>query len=364
MINILKSQDEYYELLKRNDQFFQNEKLDFKQIAQFIDEVRLFWLERLPIIEFELENVTKNSVCFFLSGAIYLGTNPAEYYYFKSLGNYHLISDSFLRIDGFFRIPEDGESNESQKEYFRRVYLDTKNILENYRNQFYILPIRDIAIVDQKNHSRMLKEIFLNVISDAFDKVFETEEDFCSEFTNFDDIERNMKPHVKVALIFDQEYDQNRPLKEKIMNYFNNQMGGSFLIKNKSESELFLLASFAWISQIIEILMICVILRLNPYIRLNITFNYLIVFKDVFSENEELKEIIENAILFYFVTKTVPKDILVNTDFNEYCDFILANKLFDSLKDEFKNRNISIFDIDLALIRKVITEKFKFLYDK
>ncbi|WP_061256083.1 hypothetical protein [Leptospira interrogans] len=360
MINILKSQNEYFELLKRNDQFFQNEKLEFKQIAQFIDEVRVFWLERLPIIEFELENLTKNSVCFFLSGAVYLGTNPAEYYYFKSLGNYHLISDSFLRIDGFFRIPEDEESKESQKEYFRRVYLDTKNILENYRNQFYILPIRDIAIVNPT----LLNGIFLNVISDAFDKVFETEEDFCSEFKTFDDIERNMKSHVKVALIFDQEFDQNRPLNEKIMNYFNNQMGGSFLIKNKSEPELFLLASFAWISQIIEILMICVILHLNPYIRLNITFNYLIIFKDVFSENEELKEIIENAILFFLVTRTVPRDILVNTDFNEYCDFILANKLFDSLKDEFKNRNVRLFDIDFGLIQEVINDKFKFLYAK
>lgn len=105
--HILQFQSEYRELIA---QFTSNHNIDEltpRQIALFMDEVKYFWMERLDIIDVELESLTEHNTCFLLSGAIYLNVSENEHFYFKSLGDFHLLHDSFLKIEHFFRIPED-----------------------------------------------------------------------------------------------------------------------------------------------------------------------------------------------------------------------------------------------------------------
>jgi len=105
--NILKSQEEYFEIALQYRDIVEKDDLSIEQIAMILDEIKCFWLEHLKIIEFELEELTEKNSCFLLSGAIYLNVSNYEHYYFKSFGDYHLLSDPFLKMEHFFRIPEE-----------------------------------------------------------------------------------------------------------------------------------------------------------------------------------------------------------------------------------------------------------------
>ncbi|TGL35932.1 hypothetical protein EHQ52_03970 [Leptospira koniambonensis] len=357
IFNIQKSQIEYYHYLKHNEEIIKNDNLSYIQITQVIDGIRNLWLERLEIIELELDELTKDRVCFYLSGAIYLGTSKEEYFYFKSLGDYHIISDPFLKLDGFFRMPEEKENEHSQKKYLRTVYLDVLNILENYRNYFYILPVRQIAISDEGAQAKLLHKVFLNTISDAFGKKFETTEEFCKEFSNFESIEGAMPPHIATALIFGRD-DANKPLREKILNYFTKQMGTTLLLENKSEAQLFLSASFAWISQLLEILLISQVMNLNPYIRSPITFNYLLTFKDSFVGDDKLKEIIENGILSFFLTRSIAPDYFKDRIFSEYCEQLRKENFISSIKKKAEELDVNILHCEYGVLSDLIAKEF------
>ncbi|EQA44032.1 hypothetical protein LEP1GSC050_4161 [Leptospira broomii serovar Hurstbridge str. 5399] len=358
LINTRKSQECYYQILKRHENTILSEDPGLKQIAQIIDEINFFWLEQYQIIEFELERLTKNFKCFLLSGAVYLGNLNAEHFYFKSLGDYHLISEPFLKINTYFRMPDDKDKNHPSKEYFKKVYIDVINILENFKDHFYILPIKIIAYGDQSEQFSRLQELFLNIISASFGKEFISEETFCEEFSNFEEIEKNMPLHFKEALIFDTLTSPDAPLREKILNYLGHQMGTSHILKSNSEPKLFLFASFALISQMLEILLTCSLLNLNPYIRHPITFNYLITFRENFADDEEVREIIENAILSFILTKAINKERFLNIDFSEYCNLMQKKEMLVSLRNEFKRNGIDIFACEFRKIEGVILETF------
>lgn len=96
LINIQKSQEKYCDMIIQYKSLFGQDEIDLKEIAFMLDEIKCFWLENLEPIEFELEELTEKHSCFLLSGAIYLNVADYEHYYFKILGDYHLLSDPFL----------------------------------------------------------------------------------------------------------------------------------------------------------------------------------------------------------------------------------------------------------------------------
>ena len=157
--NLQKSQQEYLEIIENYKKQIFSDEIDQKQIAMIIDEIQCFWLDRKDILTYELDTLTSERECFMLSGALYIDINDNEHYIFKALGEEHIIYDPLLKLDNFFRIPNYLFDNESI-DIFRRAYSDILSILLNYQNIFYILPIRQIAIFDEKEHIELLQDFF------------------------------------------------------------------------------------------------------------------------------------------------------------------------------------------------------------
>jgi hypothetical protein len=170
---IQRFQLEYYELITQFSNSHNVDELTARQISLFMDEVKYFWMERLDIIGVELESLTEHNVCFLLSGATYLDVSENEHFYFKSLGDFHLLHDSFLKIEHFFRLPEEAINTGECVNLFRRVLIDTVKVLENYQLIFYILPIQLLAIENKQNHRELLDKFFMNFISSIFKKEYD-----------------------------------------------------------------------------------------------------------------------------------------------------------------------------------------------
>jgi hypothetical protein len=355
--NINQSQEDYFQLLIQYKTLIEDKECKPRNIAMLMDDIKCFWFERLNIIEFEVETLTEAHQCFLLSGAIYLDVSEFEPYYYKSLGEYHFLFDPLLKLEGIFRLQDNYISTETI-DYFKKVYRDTIEILTSYRNIFYILPIREIAIDDNDKHQETLKQIFNNIISSLFDSEIMSEEDFCNKYSSFEQIEENINSNVKMHLVFSDLNSPDSTLREKIENYVNSQMNLRELTNGKSESQIFLISIFSWFSQILDILLICLMMRLIPYIRFSITFHYLMLIMPNILEDKTLKEMIEKTIIFYIFTRAINNEFFKAIEFSDYYQQIQKHNLLQNILNSIRERGIDIFEGGLKNIESIILNEF------
>lgn len=358
LTNIQKSQREYLVKILSYDNILNENHIRSNAIAFMLDDIKLFWLERLKIIEFELEELSKKHCCFLLSGAIYLDVSGYNHYYFKSLGDYHLLYDPLLKMDHLFRLPKEKIDVHEIHSYFSDVYNDTIRILANYNSQFYILPIRQIAVESEEDQVEFLNKSFLNFLSSAFDEKFTDQDEFVKKYNTYEEIEKDLVTFIREHLVLS-EHDIDLPLREKVNSYIASQMGIKKLMRDKSEAQIFLLSIFSWFSQIVDVLSVCTRLRVTPFIRFNITFHYLALIMDIFADDAMLKSMIERTIIFYIFRTTIDKEHFENISFSDYYAKISKGKLLDSILDKMKRGEIDVFKEGPKKVELIIAEEFR-----
>lgn len=356
--NIKRAQEEYLIMIKQYKSLFEKKKILVKDLAYILDEIKCFWLERLGVIEFELEDLTEQKSCFLLSGAVYLNVADYEHYYFKSLGNYHLLPDPFLKMESFFIVPEEAINSEEIVDYFKNIYVDTIEILTKYKNCFFILPIREMAIDNEKEHFELLNTFLLRFISSILDKEFLNREDFCNSYKSYEEIEKDMDSYTCEHLLYNEADGTNISLRKKIERYGKSMINFEILSVNKQESELFLISTFSFISQIAEILWICTYLNVNPYIRYDVTFNYLILLMGVFIEDKSLKGFIEKAIIFYILRNTIKEEWFKNIEFSNFCRFVESKSLLNVIISKMRELKIDICKGGIKEVQTIILNEF------
>ncbi len=355
--NIQKSQEQYLKLIKKYEkQIFSNE-INQKQIAMIIDEIQFFWLDRKDILTFELEKLTSQRECFMLSGAVYLDIKDNEHYIFKALGDEHIISDPLLKLENFFRVPSK-IFDKNSIEIFRRAYTDALLILSKYRNNFYILPINLIAIENQDEHMKLLQKFFLNFINAMLSTNFDNLDEFFEKYSTYEEIEKDMASFFKEDLIFDEYYNKDLSLREKIETYINTQSILDSLLQDKSEAEKFIIALQNYVTQIIDILSISLITNITPAIRFKPTFHYLTLVMYTFIEDKYFKNMIEKTIIYYIFHNTVNKENLTKINFNQFVNLAKENKFLEIILKEMKKKRIDIFKTGVRDVSKIIEEKF------
>ncbi|GBF44578.1 hypothetical protein LPTSP2_38810 [Leptospira ellinghausenii] len=359
--NIESSQEEYLNCIIKLKNRVDSGDINFKIISRFIEEVNCFWLERIEIIELELEELASQSSCFLLSGAIYLGISEYEKYYFKSMGDYHLLYDPFLKLESFFTLDENQADRERFIDFFKRAYYDSVNLLTENMGRFFILPIRIIAIKKEDERMALQQKAFSDIVSGLFEfsYVFSSIEEFSKQFSSYEEIENKMKINVKNLIIFNPEDEPGDSLRKKVSVYTANQMGFSEIVRGMSEAEVFIFCLSALVMQILDILLICVFLNVSPYIRFGTTFHYLMIIMESFSDSEYMKSLIENAILFFIFTRCIKSSQFDFIVFGEYCERISGKRSLDNIMNKIKEKGINIFEGNTQEIELIIKDEFQ-----
>jgi hypothetical protein len=356
--HIIQSQSEYHKLITQFKNSHNIDQLTAKQIALFMDEVNYFWMKRLDIINVELESLTEDNTCFLLSGAIYLNISTNEHFYFKALGDFHLLHDPFLKIENFFRISEDLINIGEHVSLFRCVLIDIINVIENYQFKFFILPIQLLAVESERNHRELIDKFFMNFISSIFGKKYEDQDSFCEDFNTFEDIENHLEPYVCDRIVFNSFYENGISLRRKIEMYNTFQVDYTQLMADQSEAKVFLVSLYSYVAQIFDILLICSILRLYPYIRYEVTFSYLSLIMYTFIEDEKLRDMIEKAIVFYIFRKKMDGAFDHFESFEYYCEKIAEKKALPKILNTMREIDIDIFQSGIQKVAEIIQELF------
>lgn len=359
LLNINRSQEGYLSLLLQYKEIVQAESLSVTKICSLLDEVKCFWLSRLKPIEFELEELTESQTCFVLSGAIFLDTSEYEHYYFKSLGDRHIISDPFSKFDMIFRHPESEINVTNMIDYFRRAFFDTVEILTTYKEFFYILPIQEIAVEDPQKLDEFREFFFWKFISGTFDNEFENNKDFYKKYKSFEEIEAGLSSHVRDHLIFNNFSDRNLSLRERIEKFRGQITNVSSGINVKSDVQMFLIAVSSYIMQIADIFYVCSVLKINPYIRFDITFAYFTIVMNIFDDDDNLRSMIERTLVCYLFYKTIDECRFKNFTFPDYYKRLENKPLLDSILKRIHAQEIDILNHETSMVVKIIMEEFE-----
>lgn len=354
--NITRFQNEYLDLILRYSSHFK-ENIDTNLVTYFFDEIKLFWYNKLEIIEFELEEITETCDCFLLCGAVYLDVSETEPLYFKSFGDVHILFDPFLKVEPFFRVGDPTKISPDSVELFKKVLKDTIEILTTYSGDFLILPINELTRRCHPDHGELLSKAFLGFVSSAFNSKFNNWEQFCDTYETYEDIEENIDPTLLEKLIFNDPNDYNLTLREQISLYRETMFNMKVLTENKSEPFIFLMILTSVISQVLDIILTCQILRLNPYIRFYNTFHYLTLIMYSFIEDENIKKMISNTILFYIFRKTIDIET-IDKSFRDYCEICEKASLFHYFQKRLDIDDIDLFSDGINEVKDIITTEF------
>jgi hypothetical protein len=307
--------------------------------------------------------LSESKICFVLSGAIYLNVSEQEHYYFKTFGDCHLIADPFLKMNVFFRIPEENINHSFTINYFKKAYFDTLEVLTAYKGYFYILPVHELSVEDPKKHFELLDGFFWAFISSICKSKFHSNAEFCNKYSNYEEIENDLTALARQHLIFSDISDSKLSLRERMKLVRIDQDNISSTIFDRSEAQSFLVSVFSYVAQVADILYMCLVLRINPYIRFNVTFNYLTLVMYTFIDDISLRELIEKALICYLFRRTVEEERFVAIGFPQYCKRLEEKSLMNAVLERIRNMGIDIFKENPSKAISVIHEEFDSIFE-
>jgi hypothetical protein len=346
-------QQQYFELLNSfNVLSCQN---DFYISAVSLIEMCVsFWQSKKLQMSLILDDLTKENRCFILSGAIYLNTADDEHYIFGTLGDIHILNDPFVRMRGFFVNGADS-INEHTISYFYDVYSDTLNILNKFSNQFKFLPIDLMFDSIEKDKLKVIDKGYWNVISSLLKTDINSIEEMKRLFSNIDEIEKQISKEALNSLIFYDIQDVDLSLVERLNKYFNDsQMPINIDIDDTIER--FHFATFAQISQVLEIILKCLQFNIIPFVRFEVTFRYLMLIGVAFSNDSVLKQMLSYSIIAYLFSKNIDRDEIIKMDFNMLSDKCKSHHFIDTVYNKLNQNGKDIFSFH---IEEVVNELIK-----
>lgn len=346
-------QQQYAKLIHSSNVSFDSDSFYFDAIS-FIEKCEVFWLGKIQQLSLILDDLTKENNCFILSGAIYLNVTDNEHYAFSALGDIHILNDPFVRMHGFFANGIDG-INTHTISYFRDVYADTQNILDNFSDEFVFLPVDIMFNSIETDKLNVINKGYWNVISSLLDTNINSVEEMDQLYSSIDDIEKHMSVKALESLIFYDTDDIQLSLKERLNKYFNDSQL-PINIKLEDDIQRFHFATFAQISQVMEIILECLQFNIIPFVRFDVTFRYLVLIGGAFSNDVALKRMLDYSIIGYFLSENINNQEISKMEFKSFSSKCHKNHFIDTVYHRLNEKGNDIHSSHVEDVIKVIFE--------
>ncbi|SIS04196.1 hypothetical protein SAMN05878482_11078 [Peribacillus simplex] len=347
-------QIEYNQLLnKLLPDIDNNAPVEPSKILRIIDEVKLFWYKRLPLVEFEIENWARAKECLLLSGAIYLNVKDNEHYFFTLFGDYHVVDDPLIKLEGFFRYSDVKLLDKNLIDIFKRAYFDTLEVTKNHSNLIHILPIKELVLKYYNDNNELINKFYWKFVSIILNSEVKNTSEFFDKFRALSDIEKELDEFILSNLIFIDTNDSKLSLEDRCNRYKKEYQQ----FEELTNLEIFNVATYSYVAQTIDILLISSFLGFTPYIRNDIAFRYFLLLKDTFIGDDEIRKVVEKSIVLYIAYKSVHLTRLTKYNFDEFIDRVKNENLMFSIFERLKSNEIEVIYSEVEPTRKIIDEE-------
>lgn len=221
--------------------------------------------------------------------------------------------------------------------------------------------MRLLAREDAEEHQEVLDTFFWRFMSGIFSQEFKSANGFRAVYSSYEQIESVLSPFVLTNMMFTNTADRQLNLEAKVERY-KQQINTSELTSHFPPADVFLLALQSWIYQVMDILLTCSVLQLNPYIRNEVSFNYFTLIMHVFFEDAEMKDMIEKAIVFHILHKTIDRKMFHSIAFDEYCKNTRTTRLLQRILERMRRSEIDILATGIQEVAAIIQEESSLLF--
>ncbi len=229
----------------------------------------------------------------------------------------------------------------------------------NTANQHCQVPIQEIAVEEPQKHRELLDMFFWKFISEAFGGEFKSNEDFSNSYKSFEEIENRLSKYVLDHLVFNHLSDSNLSLRERVEKHSGQYTNISSAFAIKSDTQKFLIAVYSYIAQIADILFVSSVLKLNPYIRFDITFTYFTLVMSIFTDDDNLRRMIEKTLISYLFYITIDVGRFENIPFPDYCKRLENKGFLNTIIEKIHAQGINIFKDETSKAVRIIENEFE-----
>lgn len=281
-------------LLAANENIFKTDSL------AIIDEINVFWQQNKKLVQFILDHYIEPYSAYVFTAAGILDVEDSEHYPFVTLGQYHIWDDPIYKYANIVGKTNNDHFDEKMKSQVTETITDNLKLMNIADNIIYILPIRYLS----HNITELPYKAGMQAFLSLFKKDFSIEE-YKNTFNSITDIRAALRPNMERIIFFGETEDISVDFETRFYKYKNTTTLP--LPKDATDAEVFLFSIFSYLTQAADILLMCTRYRLNPYIRFDVAFKYMLILSGNFRNHKEIEDMIFKSKIAHIMHRTFDK---------------------------------------------------------
>ena len=331
-------------------------KLKSNHAPEILDEINLFWIRNIDIIQLYLKYMFSGSESYVFTAATYIDFEDNEHLPFLLMGKKHIFDDPLSR---YSEICNKMLINSSDtKTLYKQIIItiqDNIKILKNVENNILILPLR---LFNQSNKYKYIFKIGEKTFINLFTGI-ENLTDYFYKCSSINDIMKYIRKDIDKLLIFSENDDMSLSFEKRFK--ITLSRAGYMIDNNKSDSYNFYLLIFGYLQQAIDIIVSCIEYVCIPYIRYPMTFHYVSLLLENMINSDEISVLRYKMNVAFMVSKLCDKKQLTLLPLNEFLkknqEYHFDKKLFSTLEKNGINKD-NFFNYKIIPFIKDELEKF------
>jgi hypothetical protein len=354
-------QDKYRVRVERGFEVLRLNYFTLNKCLWFVDEIAGFWLEHREILRYVWDRLTDRKECFILSAALNLKTEgTTNHYEYKAVGDFQLLHDPFLRLEGLLRAPSGSINHDELEAKFNYIIKDTLSILNNYPYDFFFVDASLLSPTSQEEKVETIRKGYDNFLKELFNH---DEPDSLAEiYPTYEKIEERISLETCQLLQFNGADDLDIPLGDRVEKFLNAQAILSNEATSGSQCERFMLALWCVYAQALDPILTCLSAGLYPYYRWDVPAKYFYLLMQGYKKDKNFVNFIGKTNAAYFLSNGISQLNLDGVHFDEYRKYIKKERPYHKLckmlqpgGEKFMQNNPS----DISKAVRPIIEKIK-----
>jgi len=303
-------------------------KISTEDFPMVIDEINLFWFANRDLVRLILQNISFDYSCYTFTGATFLDIEDLEHYPFLALGKTHIIDDPLYKYSSIVSdIPNKDFFTQLKEQMFLSI-KDNINIIENYSDIIYILPVTLLSDISTGLIKGATEQAFFSMFKDNTITI----KQYYDKFKTIGDIKNALKDGVSETLIFSEANDE-----KDLCGRFKNHIAQTLPFDNgTNEAMLFFYIINGFFAQAFSILLMCAEYRMIPYLRYEVTYRYTILLGGNFGNSDETQMILFKSICAHLLYRIFDKNKIKDIGFEHYVRRLESenfnNNVFEALQ--------------------------------
>lgn len=295
-------------------------KLKSHHAPEALDEINLFWLRHIEEVQLYLKFWFPSENSYVFTAATYMDFDDNEHLPFLIIGEKHVLDDPLIRYSTIQNKMPQGKDAEFLYEQIGVTAEDNLKLLENVREEIFILPLR---ILNQSNdHNSLYKageQAFINLFNGI-----NSLNDYFIKCNSIEDIVRFACEDIGRLVMFSEDDDSTLPLEERFKIALSQTQ---YLVDtNKSDSYNFFILVFGCIQQAIDVIVSCIEYGCIPYIRYPVSLHYISLLSESVSDIEHITKLRFKMSVAFVVYKLCDKSRLAGVCLEE---FLKKNQIYN-----------------------------------